>query len=178
MKFLSSAFPTSTTIVLFSSIPQTYDDLLLLYGAKSLSTSGDGYGSLFVQVNYTTYNHGLRGWYPSSNSSSLANLTAYNVPESGSQSDWTTSQYPGNAGGTGNYTVQSLYIPNYKSTSFKKTAFSTAGMIPHGGYSRTRYLSCTLNTTSAITSLRIQAWNDNYVSGTYFYLYGITKAAA
>lgn len=175
MKFIASAFPTSTTVT-FSSIPQTYDDLLLIYGLKSLSTSGDGYGSIFFQINYSSVNHGDYGMTANGGSGSYSNAASYVNALSGSSTQWYTSQYPGNAGGTGNYTNQTIYIPNYRS-GFKKMGISYAGMVPHGSLSRTRYQGTIWDNTAAITSIRVQGWNDAFVTGSYLYLYGITKAS-
>jgi hypothetical protein len=175
MKFIASAFPT-TTVTTFSNIPQTYDDLLLVYGLKSLSTSGDGYGAIYVQMNYSSGNHGDYGMIANGGSGSYTNAASYVNTLNSSKVEWHTSQYPGNAGGTGNFTNQSLYIPNYRS-SFKKMGISYAGMVPHGSLSRTRYLGTIWNNTAAITSIRVQGWNDAFVTGSYLYLYGITKAS-
>lgn len=175
MTFISSIFPVGTKVSLFSSIPQTYDDLLLVYGLKSLSTSGDGYGSIYVQMNYSSVNHGVYGMVANGGSGSFSNVSSYVDAVSGSNVHWVTSQYPGNNGGTGNYTNQHLYIPNYRS-NFKKLGISYAGMVPHGSLSRTRYLATIWDNTAAITSIRVQGWNDDFIAGSYLYLYGITKA--
>lgn len=175
MKLIASSVSPNSTIVAFNSLPNDYDDLLLIYGLKSLSTSGDGYGSIFFQLNYSSGNHGVIGMTANGGSGSFSNAASYYIARSGSQTDWTVSQYPGNAGGTGNYTAQTLYIPNYR-TSLKKVGYSLAGMTNHGSLSRLRYLGCSWDSTSAITSIRIQAWNDSLITGSYIYLYGIKNS--
>lgn len=145
--------------VTFSSIPQTYTDLLLLASARS-STNGQIFGSIFLSPN-----------------SGLTRFTE--IYGSGtalvSWSDLSHSGY-GAAGSTSTSNIfgnHEIYIANYSNTSIRKFISSTGVGENNATAAYMSINASSYNFTTAITSLVITIDGGNIASGSRFDLYGI-----
>jgi len=147
--------------ITFSSIPQTYTDLLILESTRD-STGGGA-------TNTVTFNGSGSGY---TNRELFAN--------GGSPSSTTNSvaYFDLSVGATATaniFSSGSLYIPNYTSSNYK--SFSGEGSAENN--STTAYLTIDANlwsNTAAITSITITCGQGNFVQYSSFYLYGIKNS--
>jgi hypothetical protein len=168
----SNVLTASAASVTFSSIPATYTDLVVKWSARA-STAGTGYQNTKITLNGAT-------------SGSITSQTwLQNLAGSESSSRWSTS-YPGyfwwefntpSAGWTSNtFSSYEVYLPNYAGSTQKVgSVFGAAENNATDPYFM--IASAVKNTTtSAISSIEIAVTSDNFVSGSSFYLYGISNA--
>jgi len=163
---ISSTTLTSTqTSVVFSSIPNTYSDLILKV-SEVLNASGAA-DDLRLQLN---------GAWPSSTDTTTVNGT--NITVSSSRFSYPTLPVFGKSNSTtintfGNYEI---YIPNYTSTTNKQifcSSVSEANSTTNWYIYATAYFNAT---TSAITSLTFQDGGSAMKIGSSFYLYGLKNS--
>lgn len=162
----SNVLSSNAATVTFSSIPATYTDLVVKYSVRSnqanvsrtyflkingsssavySSTILQGSGSAAISIRYSDETAGIRG----------------------------TNGMPGTSATTNTFSNSEIYIPNYTSTTNKPVSLfgvtennATESYIdPTAGLARI---------TSAITSIELTS-ADNFVSGSSFYLYGISN---
>lgn len=151
--------------ITFSSIPQTYTDLVVRVSART-DRSG------FTYDNIRTY--------PNGSSANLSDryLLGYG---SGVVSATDTSGL-GAAGADGasatanTFSNVEVYIPNYTSSNYK--SFSTDAVLENNATDGRQGMTASLwSSTSAITSLQIvPSSGPNFVQYTTAYLYGISNA--
>jgi hypothetical protein len=149
--------------ITFSSIPQTYTDLVLRMSTRMSS----GNGGLFVRPNNASTGLNSRRIYNEGTGFGSDNLTsnywfAYN------NGSWASSN---------SFASTEFYITDYTSTALNKVASTYTVTM---NYSSTRYISFNaqkLNSTSAITSIVIYPeGGGTFQTNSGFYLYGISKA--
>lgn len=160
----SSTVSSNVTSVTFSSIPQTYSDLVLKVSART-STNNRNFGLRFnnnagnIYSDWILYGTGSGTGATSQNSVTNTNYTYQNI-----------STDP-----TNSYSNNEFYIPHYTNTVSTKTFIgdsavgttATAGWLSHTAQS--------MANTSAITQIDVRA-DGNFTSGTTLYLYGILRA--
>ena len=155
----SNTLGSNSASITFSSIPGTYDDLMVVCYIKS---NGTDYESARLRFNSDTgSNYSTTFLY--GNGSSAGSY--YNVNQS-------TIQSYASSPGVSN---QVAHILNYANSSYKKTCLMRSAQDDNGsGYTS---LEVGLwNSTSAITSVTLVA-QTTFRSGSVFALYGIKKAA-
>ena len=164
----SEILTSNQATITFSSIPNTYTDLLLRISARCADTGT--YGGLKLVFNsdsasnysYTVlYSGGAGG--ASDRTASIANAR---VPFSITASDATANTF-GNV---------EIYIPSYLASQNKPiSSFGTSGTV-----GTSTYLGSSSNlwrNTNAITSIQIsEIFATNLLSGSSFYLYGISNS--
>ena len=147
--------------ITFSSIPQTYTDLCLVFSAR-VSVSD---GGLRLRVNTSTANLSTRLLYGNGSSATSATDTTYlgSVANSG----WTANTF-----GNG-----SLYITNYTSSAAK--SFSADIVDENNGATGIQWITAGLyNSSTAITALELfNAGGGNFVEHSSASLYGILKGS-
>ncbi len=161
----SNVLTSSAATVTFSSIPATYTDLVVRISARQNAANTQD-TLLITTINGATgfSNTWLRG--SGSSVISLRNLvgTASYV-----------GQIPG-AGGTSNtFDNTEIYIPSY--TVSQNKPFSTFSVQENN--QTEAYMGTTAglwSNTAAITSITFSANGQSFVSGSSFYLYGISNA--
>jgi hypothetical protein len=146
----------------FTSIPATYDDLLCVVSAR-LSVN-DVWDYLKIQPNSASTNFTYRILYTHG---SVASSVAY--------SDWIYMWAPAATATSSTFGITSIYIPNYSGSTNKSMSIevatennSTTSLIAAG--------AGLWSSTSAISSLLFTPASGNVLSGSSFYLHGITKA--
>jgi hypothetical protein len=158
MKLIQAQTSTSSSIT-FSAIPQTYTDLKLVISSR---TSYATTSSLLFRPNGSTSNLTARRIY-GTGSSPLTD-TGTNALQNGQDTTSAT------------FTNIEVYFPNYTSSNYK--SFSLDGVMENNAtFAYTYYLAYLWSDTAAISSLELVA-DGNFVSGSTFYLYGITSASA
>lgn len=157
----------NATITL-SSIPSTYDDLWLVCSIRN-SDSGSNNYNLEVQFNSDTATNYSRTRLISRNGNTISTSRQQN----GTFLD-IGSLTPGNANW---YATNTVYIPNYKNTSYNKQ-FIWDGYSPYNGAGEFLNVSAGLwRNTAAINSIKIvNSSATTFTQYSTFTLYGITKA--
>jgi hypothetical protein len=152
---------TTTASITFSSIPQTYTDLLVLISAR-----GDAAGQrdCYISFNGSTSNF-TNKYFEMSN-----NLVA----------NGTTARYIGPVSGTTTtasmFSNVAVYIPNYTSSTYKSF---TADFVAENNAQGTNALTLSAqlwSDTSAITSIGFAPSSGSFIQYSTFYLYGIKKS--
>jgi hypothetical protein len=158
----------STYTVTFSSIPQTYTDLVIMGSARSANTTQSFYtGMLFNGIN-------------TGNLYSITYLestgTGYNAGRfSSANNGWSGNSSGG--GSTANmYSNSYCYIPNYTGAYFKTAITET--ITETNAAANLSHISATLfKSTSAITSITLfENGGYNYTTPTSFTLYGVKNS--
>lgn len=154
--------------VSFSSIPQTYTDLLLVGSARIAgAVNRDGVLMRFngdsTSTNYFyNWTYTLNGSVGTPGSGNIGGILAFEAPGANA-----TANTFGNS---------QCLIPNYTGSSQKSTA--TEAMGENNAAAATIYInSGRWNQTSAITSITILNASSNLVEGSSFTLYGILKGS-
>lgn len=147
----------------FTSIPQTFTDLVLIVSARA---DGSGYA---YEVSDTTL-------YFNTSSSNFTYRTLFGTGSSVS-SDTTPHNFTTGANATANtFGSMQFYIPNYTSSNNK--SFSVDSVTEHNGTITRQYIAAGLwSQTAAITSLKIAPAINAFVQYSSATLYGITKGS-
>lgn len=146
----------------FTSIPQTFDDLVILFSFRSNRAT-------FLDIVLAQFN------------GSSANLSYRTLEGTGSGvSSFTSTEFmAGAATGTSatsnTFGNSSVYIPNYRSSAAKSG--STDAVSENNATSAIQYITASLwNNTAAITSILLKpATGTLLLTGSSASLYGITK---
>ena len=178
-KIIDSITATGGTSVSFTSIPQTYTDLVILISAKSTYTGGGGSLSFSISFNSNTTNYNSRSLQMYA-SASIANNNDTTLTLGGITGGWirgigTTSF----SATTSTYSNSKIYIPGYTSSNNKSfwaecTAEDNAGsgtsansIVMHSGQ---------WANSAAITDIAFGLELGTFVSPSTFYLYGIKNS--
>jgi hypothetical protein len=163
---------TSETVV-FSNIPQTYDDLVLIQSSKVNRTLGSQFG-------YTKLNNNAAGgasylynglWMSPAGGSSQQGPTS----ETGNYMNFfsTTANWESNAFGTAE-----TWFPNYTGSNRKQT-LSMGGNSYNGTTTDSQIIGLIhldTPTTAALTSIQLETDGNYFHIGTQFWLYGIKNS--
>ena len=162
----SNVLSSSVASVTFSSIPATYTDLVLRYSARSDGNPGkitvafngtsSGFSDLYLQGAGT-------GGTASASETALAAFNFY--------SGIVRSTYTANT-----FSSAELYIPNYTVAQNKPTSSFAVTENNSASAAVIQATAGLWSNTAAITSIEIAVPSNNMVSGSSFYLYGISNA--
>lgn len=152
--------------ITFSSIPQTYTDLLLVFSARSNRTSAP-VDTVRARFNGVTTGYNYRALEGTGSGTSSFTSTSFNAGIAAT--DNCTASTFGNS---------SLYIPNYTSANAKSG--SADGVSENNATGANQFLTVSYSTaTAAITSIEIAPETgtqfNQYTSAT---LFGITKGSS
>lgn len=167
----SNVLTTTAASVTFSAIPSTYTDLVLRISARSnantmstyhlvtYNSSSSGYSDILLYKDGTNATpqsqKGTAGaWY---------SYAGVGLPFSADQSTANT------------FGSTEIYIPSYTTSQYKSASVFSV----QETNSTTQYMAVDASlwsNTAAITSITITCGDPNYVSGSSFYLYGISNA--
>lgn len=163
----SNVLSSTASSVTFSGIPQTYTDLVLRVSSRSDGVTIQDYPEVYVNGVTSSYSR------TTINNGGTTVTSFRNTNRSGFQF------YSNAANSTsGTFTSLEMYFPNYTS-SINKIA-GMYGIQENNSTTNNQYagyLTAGLtNATAAISSLTIINYNYNFVAGSSFYLYGISKS--
>lgn len=156
--------------VTFSSIPATYTDLLLVYSARSARTvfNADNVNIRFNGSSATNYSDRyLEG-----------SSTAVGSNANNSQAQMLVGYTSTAATTSSTFASGEIYIPNYAGSTAKSVS-STSVTENNSGAGGAAYIVAIAgrwSLTDAITSVEVISQVANFVTGSSFFLYGITKA--
>jgi len=146
---------SSASSITFSSIPQTYTDLLILGSSRTDGSNNE----IEVSFNSTTAT-GVR----------IVGRSDNNSVSSSSNGQIITSRSVETSNTFGSF---SLYISNYQSSTNK--SYSADGVAENNASLTFQTLTAGLvSVTSAVTTVNLDAIGLNFVAGSIFSLYGIT----
>jgi hypothetical protein len=164
----STTLGTASSSITFSSIPNTYDDLIIYC---SLRNAGPGDTDLYVRLNGDSANNyafvSLRGSGTPSVSTNNSNTT----------NAWQQARAIGTPDASHAFSCTQIYISGYKSTSFTKAGYINTFMGRYGseGNSIVGFSGQQWNSTSAVTSVAIFSPTQNLTASSSAYLYGIKR---
>jgi len=166
----SNVLTGSAASVTFSSIPATYTDLVV---RASVRCDGTGFPDT---------NDNLRFWFNNSLTAIYSNTTVEGNGASTASSSNTLSFIKGNYAANGSTSTSNtfanieMYIPSYTVSQNKPLSLISA----QENNATTAYIVATaglFRSTTAISRIDIDSQNgNNFVSGSSFYLYGISNA--
>jgi hypothetical protein len=153
----------------FTSIPQTYTDLCLVFSARADATIGDPYYNCYLLTNAFPLDGGADTRYLLGNGSSASSASdGNNILLLGITSSGATASTFGNT---------SAYFTNYASTTINKSV-SIDQVSENNATASAAMLSAGLfPANDAITSITIETFSTgNFVQYSTAYLYGISNA--
>ena len=162
MKLIESkTLGTAAASIEFTSIPQTFTDLVLLGSARNTATAAD---TILFSFNSSTTgftSRYLQGTGATSQTGTLDRFAANTV--GGTDTSNTFSNFQ-------------IYIPNYAGSTNK--SYSTDTVTENNSTTSFQTLIAGLwSNTSAITSITLGSNSGNLAIGTIISLYGITKGS-
>jgi hypothetical protein len=161
----SNVLSSSAASVTFSGIPATYTDLVVKWSARLDNNSVDEKFTLGA-TGGTAHSETIIKWNPAVYVASGRFTGSAYVETLSVASTWTSNTFSNSE----------AYIPNYANTSYNKP-FSVFSMTENNSTDAWSDLVAGLiNSTSAISQLTIAPASGNYVSGSSFYLYGVSNA--
>lgn len=165
----SNVLTSSAASITFSSIPATYTDLVLRISARGDDASLSIETKIVINSDSTAKysNTTLIGNGASASSTQSATASGNNYVQA--------RRSPGSTATSNTFSNTEIYFPNYNSTSSKPISVADA-METNG---TTAFVGATANLytgTSGISSLVLSLNSANFVSGSSFYLYGISNA--
>jgi hypothetical protein len=155
---------TAAASIEFTSIPQTFTDLVLLSSLRSNHTVED---AAFATINGLTTNQTVRILYGDGAAVGSVSQTRIRLAEA-----------PGSTYTSNTFGNSHTYIPNYSSTTTAKS-FSTDSVTENNATTSYQFISAQLwNSTAAITSLGFTPrFGTQWLAGSTISLYGITKGS-
>jgi len=174
MKLIESkTLATAAASIEFTSIPQTYTDLVMLLSTRQSQTFGDGLGYPGLRINSGTTGYSQRMLNgDGSTASSLSYTTISYIFWYGANDALTTNTF-GNT---------SIYFPNYTSAAAKSLSIDATFENNSTG-ARQSIIAGLSSSTSAITSLQFYALDSGlnntptFSVGTTLSLYGVLKGS-
>jgi len=165
----SQTLASATATVTFSSIPQTYSQIMLIVTASSTYT-GSNVDNFQLQVNSVSsgqhYNQ-LTIFY--ANALATNQAVGY-IGSGGTYFSSGTGTLVTHSQLTSQPTTMEILFPNYSKTTIAKNYIGS--IFSYTTFYQNFQMAGTVNTTSAISTLTFTC-NANYQAGSAFYLYGI-----
>ena len=163
----SNVLSSSAASVTFSAIPSTYTDLVIRWSVRS--TNASEFENIIIEFNDDTATNYSRTSLSGSGSAASSNRAS-------SATTWNQAITNGANSTASTFGSGEVYIPNYTSTANKAGSFfgvqetnATAATIRANAY--------LYQNSTAITKIKLSSANsENFVSGSSFYLYGISKS--
>jgi len=163
----SQTLSGSASSVTFSSIPQTYTDLLLVASARTDRSYFLLVDSILVQPNASATGYTTRNLLGTGSATQSNTDTAALQLSAGA----TTSNETANTFGNG-----SCYIPNYTGSAYKSASLDGVGE-NNATEAWAGFTASLWSNTAAITSLKLLPYGGaNFVQYSTFYLYGIKNS--
>ena len=164
----SNVLTTTATSVTFSAIPSTYTDLVVRISAKSDRANAND--DIKMLVNGSTSSVYSSTW--------MLGVGSSGTGTSSNSTQTSLSLQSGSTGGLEANTFSSteIYIPNYTATVIHPIGSIQVQEV-NNTVARIYANAGLFNSSVAITSLTLQiVTGPNFVSGSSFYLYGISNA--
>lgn len=152
---------SSASSITFSSIPQTFAHLVILFSLRTTQNQYYSISSLLFNFNTTNRSHvELEG---DGSSVYSANATFFPTNTNG---DGATASTFGNG---------QVYISNYSATDKGKALSGDVVTENNGTLARSQIYAGLWDVNDAVTSFKISTTNESYLAGSTISLYGITR---
>ena len=162
----SNVLSSSAASVTFSSIPATYTDLVIRCSGRSDSSFSAAL-DLYVSFNGSTatYSRTVLRAFGTTADSSTGSGSAY----------WTLSGVPGTPATSNTFGSVEIYIPSYTVSQNKPIGVVSVIENNSATVNRINAIAGLVTITAAGSSIKLVT-DGNFVSGSSFYLYGISNA--
>lgn len=160
----SSTSYAGSTVLTFSSIPNTYTDICLV-----MSPRGNGFNGteLYLTFNGNTSSYSGKFMWKDGGTTSVTSAN-------NNSNNNLIGIIPGTQAGTTTYGSVQVYVPNYASSANK--SFSIDSASERNGDAQWLFLGAGLwSNSAAITSITVTA-SANYLGDSTAYLYGVKNA--
>lgn len=153
-----------------TSIPTTYDTLVLRISARSTHTNAKS--SIYFQFNNNT---GVNTWggYITGEDSTISGGSQQGSFQMGLGG---TIFVPASSATSNNFSCNEITIQEYKSSSKKKTIGTLSGAPNSAGGSGISFSGGIWNSTAIISTINIFTNSGNFEAGSTFRLYGISNS--
>lgn len=159
-----------SALISFTSIPQTYTDLVLVENARLSTSGGLTWYDYALRFNGSGAGTGYNDRFIYGQGSSVS------VASDGSNNDGMVVRTSGASNTANTFGNVSFYIPNY--TSANNKSFTIDQVSENNGGSAIQMLTASLWTnTAAITSIYLFTFSGVFTQYSSFSLYGITKGS-
>lgn len=162
----STVLGSSNQNVAFTSIPQTYNDLLLKITSRATDAGTVGRYSLYFNAVDSGTSYHYSGLVVGGNASYEQGVSTYSFRE---------QLIPYATADANTFDANEYYIPNYTNTSLFKSAFNYQGVTADNSSQYIFYASNMKANTAAITSLHLNA-GGTFAANSSFFLYGIKNS--
>lgn len=164
---ISSVTVSSSSVanIEFTSIPQTYTDLLVKLSIRQ--TKSDGYSEIYMKINNSSSNFTIKVITATGTSPSSYNNTVGIV---GSALGVTSN------GGTSSFSNNEIYIPNYTNSNYKSYSADSVVVRNYSTWNPKDIIAGVWSNTAAITSLLFESPSYNIEQYSTAYLYGIRSS--
>lgn len=153
----------ATSSVLFSGIPQNFQDLRIIASARTSTSTAD---DMTLRLNADSATNYSRTVLYSDNASAVSFRNT--------NSNWAIVGFmPSNSDTAGVFSTQSIDIFNYASTTVNKTILGRSGMSGTASTIGNVANVALWRNTAAINSVTLLAANQSFASGSTFALYGV-----
>lgn len=162
----STTLSSTSTLITFSAIPNTFTDLVLRFSARLGNAGADDWT---IRPNGSGSNgSSTRAFYDGSGPSAVAS------------SDRNVSllfgKIPGTSITSNTFGSCEVYIPNYNSTTVKPISAISVMENNAAVYAFIHASAGLYNNTTPLTSLDVRSGGSQFVSGSSFFLYGIKNS--
>jgi len=162
----SNVLSSSAATVSFTSIPATYTDLVVRFSARTDRAAAQR--DILISFNGTTANYSTTIVFGNgSGTGSTRNSSAYYM--------W-FGTVSGETVTANTFASGESYIPNYLASTSKPLSSFVVNEDNAASISYVGAWAGLNGNTAAVSSLTIQPDGNNFVSGSSFYLYGISNA--
>lgn len=169
---------TSVSTIEFSSIPQTYTDLQLVYSLRSNDTTATtgNYDPIYYRLNGTTSGYTAKDLSSQNTSVYSGSSTTDTSAVAGGTWGRMTSAGAVSANATAScFSLTSLYIPNYTGSTSKSITYESV-MEQNQAASWVEFGGLLWSNTAAITSIAIALKFGSFVQYSSASLYGIKNS--
>ncbi|CAB4158527.1 hypothetical protein UFOVP710_8 [uncultured Caudovirales phage] len=153
--------------ITFSTIPNTYTDLVIKFSGRNTGTESSGYTDGIIRFNGSTTGYAERMVVGLGTTTTSVNQTSTGIKWFFANSSITTASTFGNS---------EMYIPNYAGSTNKSVSIDT---VVDNNSATVNVLALTAglwSNTSAITSISITPGSGNWAQYSTAYLYGVSNA--
>ena len=170
----SNVLASSAASVTFSAIPATYTDLVLRYSVRS-SSAGTHQQEMFISLNGATSGTTTSQTDLYASSSTIAS-SRFNTSYPGFK--WMNIYEPGNSATSNTFNNAEVYFTNYAGSNQKvASSFYVSENNTSTDFQSWIGVNALKSTiTTAISSITLGNQAGDFVSGSSFYLYGISNS--
>lgn len=155
--------------ITFTSIPQTYTDLVIKSSIRSsLSANQD---EILLKFNGSTTSYSYRQLYGGAAGGSIVTGSG-----AGGPSPIFSGVIPATNNTASTFGSNEMYIPNYAGSNYKSVSIDSVSENNASTYFQLNFFASLWSNTSAITSVTLYStYGANFAQYSTFYLYGIAK---